>query len=458
MPKTVIVDTKAYVPKDSIGFELGEKVSSDTDFSTDGYYALYGNRNVVSQGGDGTGFYSGNKVTGFTGDRNNLLKLEAAGNNSYRIHFLMSDEYIASPKGHAAVSTTYNANEAGIFKFKKSTRLENSYNIYKEGEAGDSVLYLNLQDWGYLGASALKSWEEDDSDGRSDWFIYKASFTANPDSVAMVAIINHALTVQPMEGNDPGYYADLSDYKSALATALNLRYHGGNSKEYNNAATALKQALEKLGDCHLPQPGEIYMFTNAYEAFEANQGIKKAMYAMDSTTLKWGNVYASDMDSTQYWWELEKSDSANCYYIKNIYTQTYMSHATSTGVAVELDQSAASIYKIQLIGKGEFVFYCINEGAKGNNIFLHPAGHNNGNGVSGNIVNWSYVPDNQTCWYINKINPSLVELTHCDAEHPASTQYYTLTGLRIDAPLKGINIVKTIYGDGTTRVRKILVK
>ena len=39
-----------------------------------------------------------------------------------------------------------------------------------------------------------------------------------------------------------------------------------------------------------------------------------------------------------------------------------------------------------------------------------------------------------------------------------STKYYSIGGVESSVPVKGINIVKSIYSDGTVEVHKILVK
>ncbi len=40
----------------------------------------------------------------------------------------------------------------------------------------------------------------------------------------------------------------------------------------------------------------------------------------------------------------------------------------------------------------------------------------------------------------------------------ANRAYYNLSGVAVDVPVQGINIVKTTYKDGTVKVQKVYVK
>ena len=44
------------------------------------------------------------------------------------------------------------------------------------------------------------------------------------------------------------------------------------------------------------------------------------------------------------------------------------------------------------------------------------------------------------------------------AAEPVSKSYYSLNGMKLEAPCKGITIVKTIMSDGTVKTEKIFTK
>lgn len=41
---------------------------------------------------------------------------------------------------------------------------------------------------------------------------------------------------------------------------------------------------------------------------------------------------------------------------------------------------------------------------------------------------------------------------------PCLTEYYTVDGMKLERPMKGVNLVKIHRADGTTDVKKVIVK
>ncbi len=87
-------------------------------------------------------------------------------------------------------------------------------------------------------------------------------------------------------------------------------------------------------------------------------------------------------------------------------------------------------------------------------------------GVKKNVAisnDWSIFDDFQL-WYFGKNstqtpNDDAVSIESVDnAASVIAAEYYTLGGVRVATPQKGINIVKTIMSDGTVKVSKVLVK
>lgn len=454
------------VEVDSLGFKLGEKITKRSDLSTNGYYVLYGNYNKKGDTPtDGSGFYSGTAVTGYTATGANLLRLEDAGNGAYRIHYLLSDRYIAAPTGWKAVAATYKQSEAGSYLFTESTNLADAFNIYMDGtfDAGYPNNHYMLEDWGSesgMGAFPVTDFASADLDGEADWYLYRAIFTANEDSVKMLGLINHAVALSPIEGNNPGCYANLGAYKNALATATSLRYNGGSNADYVAATTALRSALDNMGSVIAPAAGKTYLIVSAFGAYLKQQGVEKAMSAEESN-LGWNNLYSQGLDSAAYHWTLEASqDSAACYYIKNVATGSYIGFGATTSAVVTMSETPTN-YCILPLGKAQFTLLssdAIKAGCSAQFACLHTGGHSSGAGMGGSIVNWSSGIDSPTAWYLREVGTTLVELANQDMVPVTSTTYYTLNGQTVAAPSKGLYIIKKVYSDGNIKVEKILIQ
>jgi len=67
--------------------------------------------------------------------------------------------------------------------------------------------------------------------------------------------------------------------------------------------------------------------------------------------------------------------------------------------------------------------------------------------------------DNFELYYLGTEAPTAVERVNVDSEAGiVSTRFYSLDGMLLARPIKGVNIVKTTLSDGTIRVNKILVR
>lgn len=67
------------------------------------------------------------------------------------------------------------------------------------------------------------------------------------------------------------------------------------------------------------------------------------------------------------------------------------------------------------------------------------------------------LPKNVELYYIDLVAGPGVGIANVEGE-VANRAYYNLSGVVVDAPVQGINIVKTTYKDGTVKVQKVYVK
>lgn len=244
-PKNIVVSTEEpyhYVPTETI--EIKKQVTTVAEIDPDKYYIFYGNIEKVSSGAEGTGYYAG--TTSTFGDLplpEGVFKLEPADGGGYRIHFLVHGYYLKQPTGWEGVTTTTSPDEAGVWFFEESANLADAFKVYVEGTyTGDlkgvnfqnETMPIVLQDWsggmGYYPVApryydeaaggvvdCTNKWDQDDTDGESDWYIYetavpaylvpvkpiyKASELNTTDTYAMYGNLG-VLTDKPTPG---GYY------------------------------------------------------------------------------------------------------------------------------------------------------------------------------------------------------------------------------------------------------------
>lgn len=367
--------------------------------------------------------------------------------------------------GWTSVATTYDKTPAGKYCISESSNLKDAFKIYETAplSSGDTARYYVLQDWGAksnMCSHPIVSWDKDETDGESDWYIYKASFTADADSVHMLGVINRALAQRPYEGTNPGFYKDISAFTAALNSAVSLRYNGGTGEEYALAATNLTNVLDNLGACNEPEIGTTYLLVSAYTEFLKKQHFEKAIFASDSVTAGWDNLYAANIDSAKFMWTLVSADTANFVHLKNVATNNYMGTLElSTGQFVMSDNAAC--FSLVFLGKGEYGIKCIDamkKGTKPDYSYIHAGGHQLGDGVSGVLVNWSTQVDNYSSWYLRKVEPLLTDLIEATPVSVIQTQYYTLQGEIVSSPSKGLYIVRNLYSNGSSQVKKIFIK
>lgn len=190
------------------------------------------------------------------------------------------------------------------------------------------------------------------------------------------------------EGNtDIGAYAyDEATYQSLLAAQAAFKKNP-NMTTYNDFHTAA-EAITYV----MPEAGKYYMIVNA-GPFRNVQGIEKAMYS-DGTNVKWATLNAKDRSQI---WSVTPTDGG--YTIQNYGDKKYP-YPTGT---------TANDSKVFLMGTDNSVVttlvpialeeFNVNIGGRP----AHAAGHNNGRGTSGNVVNWGGVAGSCSAWYLREV-------------------------------------------------------
>ncbi|MBO5181228.1 MAG: hypothetical protein J6B92_04995 [Paraprevotella sp.] len=215
-------------------------------------------------------------------------------------------------------------------------------------------------------------------------------------------------TVEASCGVDPGYIALTESVTSAIATAKALVESESSDMEQIDASIAALTAILSSSPRVTPEADKLYMIVCAYPGYEAQQGVKKAMYS-NGTQLMWGTL--NEQDRTQYW-RIAPMDGG--YSIQNYSDEKYAGNFAMGETAV-----AATLAQLSVIGQ-----FNINI----NGQTAHTNGHSSGAGVSGNIVAYGGGANTASSWYIKEV------------EEPAGE---ILTGVTINYTVNG-TIMKTV--------------
>ena len=218
---------------------------------------------------------------------------------------------------------------------------------------------------------------------------------------ARIAHINQNL------GDGIGYYSS-TNVNAAITAAQNA------VKTQSSTFDDLQGHLNTLNglSINLPKAGKTYCIVSAYPNFEAQQGVRKAMYAgtQEATindvaqtvnVVKWGNVSYIDHN---YFWTIEPNGTGG-YTIQNEATGEYMgAWGNPIGNRQILTDEANSI-TLTWLGQGQFNI------KNGSNV-LHTQGHSNGAGGSDFIVQWAGGSNTCSAWYIEEEEFNPVNITY----------------------------------------------
>ena len=195
-------------------------------------------------------------------------------------------------------------------------------------------------------------------------------------------------------GDGIGYYSS-SNVSATIAAAQAA------VDNVSSSVSDLQTQLDALNalSINLPVSGKTYRIVSAYPNYEAQQGVKKAMFAGTKETtgtsgttitnvVRWGT--ASYFDNT-YFWSFEPNGSGG-YTIKNKGTNEYMGAFSSNNQTLS---ATANAITLSWLGQGQFNI------KNGSNI-LHTQGHSSGAGVSDIIVSWGGGSNTCSAWYIEE--------------------------------------------------------
>ena len=291
-------------------------------------------------------------------------------------------------------------------------------------------------------------------------YIYRgvsAAFTALQNKYNTVSALN------PVQGEDVGQVADLSEYNDALAIAEGLLAEGGEDAALEAATAALDSAQAHLV-YNLPKADTDYLILLGLDAIKTNHLTDMGIYAdADMAILRW--TYVS-LTNAAYRWRFidcgEQKHGLPAYYLMNVATECYPARSIEANNPVSLHEDTTEVrpYNIFFVNNGKVALadtYWADGGQS-----LHPLSHGSGAAANkGNrMITWGkhdaasamYVVEAEK--YITDVVYSINGIENIDVTDeyvaPAVKGTFDLFGRRIDTPATtGIYII-----DGKKKVVK----
>lgn len=256
--------------------------------------------------------------------------------------------------------------------------------------------------------------------------------------IALQRAYDEAVNVNPEEGKHVMQYADLSEYRDALAVAESLLASGGTEEQIDAAVAQLKNAVDNLVP-NMPDPDKTYFIISALEAYEENHDVPMMMYANESE-LRW--TYENTEEQNRYWkFEIAPAEEGAevSYYMKNVGVDKYVG-ATPVMVA----QDAAMSYTITPLGGLQVAIAPLGTPKDR----FHTNNHWSGTGKGSNIVFWNDGFGTASAWkicetesYLTDIDFTQIEEENDAAVAPVVKGIYDLFGRRVANPVSGIYII-----------------
>ena len=479
---------------------LGEKITDVSQITDDGIYAIMGllNCDPVNGTGEEGSFYSGSKRYGIVAQSPCAFAITSTGEEgTYYIQSLADGKYwpkIQNEDGWGNITelTTYykeNAAKVNIVP-NNNAGLPNSFVLYQYDETimrdGEPHPYVVFEDWGgnNLGEFSITGLDANDLDGEGEWYIYRLSM----DNAYVYWLTNLVAAAEALgleKRDDPGYYKDLGSFPEALAAAKDAVAAEDNvkCKELISSLTAAIAEVQNV----TPNPvvEGTYIFESGYAEYFKQQGVNKALYVYDNDLLDnyvesdyklyWGDApedynnaaelykfqLVSAKNSEQVAVLLEDSliteeQAATAYFIKSVKYNCYIGEAEAVSKAIGMTEEPEVVYVVRQ--QVPTIYDIWNP--KDANFSLHCEWNSAGAGEGDDVVYWSGSSE-PSYWRLRVVDDgtSISDIVvDGEGDEIVSVTYYTTAGTASNAPVKGVNIVKTVYANGVIETKKILVK
>ena len=309
------------------------------------------------------------------------------------------------------------------------------------------------------------------ANGEGEWSIYEVTMD-DPYYLWANGIGETLSALGLVVGNDPGC---ISGDIAALEAAIDAVEAVIENEDKEGAQAAVEAFVKNVALAQDAERVEVmneywYAIESAYTNYYAQQNKIKAIYATESG-LAWMDAPAAyNRENAQFVFQFQQYDGENdpeghgvpeaeANNVFKIYSDVFGMWAGTGGGTTQVamaDDFSAAVYVVKPIEANIYTIYAIGSDP------LHTAGHGNGAGTQGTIVNWTGGAGTASSWTLRFVDDaeetnSIADLVVEGAE-VLSVGYYTPAGAAIPAPVNGVNIVVTVYSNGVIETKKVLVK
>ncbi len=416
--------------------------------------------------------------------------------------------------GYVDDKTTYEAEKAANLNIVASANIEGAFLMYEKIDGlttdGDSIdndedgkydavetvyqtPYVMFMDWANrlatrpvtdpqpveTSAELADNWGDaqcfNKENGESEWEIYKVTMD-NPDFYYLTNLTGAFDKLGLVVGTDPGCVSNLGNLEGVLAEGQRVVADSVYA-DAPAAAAALAKEIAAVNNLEKnPMAEGVYQVVSANPDFKAKQNVEKALYAHvteDGTpTFGWKTI---EQDNIDFYFHFTKSENGAdleagetvgegqgelVYNIRAIATYEpetpyYIGEVDAQSTPVELFGDAYSDYLVLNATGSAFTFRLAGKGA---GFSIHANQHGGGSGQNGNIVYWDGGAG-ASQWYLRKVDyETSIDDFVVEGTEVVAVSYFTPAGAAVPAPVKGINIVVTVYANGVVETKKVLVK
>ena len=309
------------------------------------------------------------------------------------------------------------------------------------------------------------------ANGEGEWNIYEV---AMDDAYYLWANgIGETLSALGLvTGKDPGCIAgDVA----ALEAAVEAVEAVVENEDKEGAQAAVEAFVANVGLAQNAERIEVmdgywYAIESAYGEYYAQQGKVKAIYA-EEAGLSWMDAPAVyNRENAQFVFQFQQYDGENdpdgygnipeaeVNNVFKIYSDAVGMYAGTGGGTTQVamaDDFGAAIYVVKPLQANIYTIYAIGSDP------LHTAGHGSGAGTNGSVVNWTGGAGTASSWtirFVDDTEETSIDNLVVEGAEVVSVAYFTPAGAAIPAPVKGVNIVVTVYSNGVVEAKKKVVK
>lgn len=302
--------------------------------------------------------------------------------------------------------------------------------------------------------------------GEGEWKIYKLSLD-NPYYYWATALATIAEGLGFVEGSNPGQYSDLGSFASDLA-AVQAVVENNNYSGAESAAKKLAATIESLaGSDYAQNPvvAGVYAIIcdargeNHYMTINDNDEVVTVAKSFETPEdiaedYLFHLTIPATIDDIVWNEGLATYDDA-IFVIQHVGTGQYLVGGDGTSAVISLGEDEEQA--------GEFIF----KGGSTDYFTIGKIREYTGfnqlhEDASAKIVSWNgeAVKSSASGWRLVKISEddtTSIEDIIAEGGDAVSTEIYTASGAKTSVPVKGVNIVKTVYSDGTVKTKKVVV-